>query len=113
MAPFSRSEVEFFVNHLFLPPQLPHQDDTNDDLDEALLRLVTVALAAFRADVPSHQRAAVDRVISSIQWLAGLRDGKEAVSEAKLLEALEKLSDAPRGKYFWNTLPSRRAPTRS
>lgn len=99
MAPFSLSEVEFFINHLFLPPELPHKDDTNNDLDEALLYLVTVALAAFNAEVPSHQKAAVDRVMSSIQWLAGLRDGKGAVAEVMLLKALNELNGAPPGKY--------------
>lgn len=103
MASFSPSEVEFFINHLFLPPKLPHKDDTNNNLDEGLLRLVTVALAAFNADVPSHQKAAVDRVMSSIQWLAGLRDGKGAVTEEKLLQALNELNGAPPGKYRCST----------
>lgn len=98
MASFSRNELDFFINHLFMPPKLPQEDDFDNDLDEALIRLVTETLDGFGADLPSQQQVAVRHVSLAIKQLASSRDVDGAVEETKLLKALQELIDAALGK---------------
>lgn len=99
MAPFSQTHLDFLINHLFLLPKLPQADDRDDDLDKALLCLVTESLAQFVTHLPSHQQSATRTVLAAVEQMTTLRDIKGSVDEAKLLEALETLENAPSGTY--------------
>lgn len=102
MAQFSQHELRFFINHLFLPPKLPQEDDHDSRLDDRLLCLVTESLAKFTQLLPAEQRSGAHKVAAAIARLVDCRDpdAKGAVDEAQLLRSLATLSDAESGKPF-------------
>ena len=45
--PFSLEDILYTLNHVFLPPKLPQEDDTRADRDVALCRFVYYASQEF------------------------------------------------------------------
>lgn len=97
MAPFSQANLDFFINHLFLPPKLPQTDDQDVGLDEALLRLVTESLGKFVTHLPLHQQPAAKFALAAIKQITALKDTKGMVDQAKLLKVLGTLDNAASG----------------
>lgn len=98
MASFTQDQLEFFGNHLFLPPKLPQESDQDTILDDALLRLVTETLPGFAACLPVRQQQTVQDVFVAINQLAATRDANGAVDEEMFLKALGQLNIANTGK---------------
>ncbi|KUI70693.1 hypothetical protein VM1G_06338 [Cytospora mali] len=92
MAGFSLKDLEFFRNHLFLPPGLPQEDDQDVCFDDALLRIVLEALNAFGNLVTEEQRLIIDHVIAAISMLQQTRSIDGEVNEKELLKGLMNMS---------------------
>ncbi|KAL3419433.1 hypothetical protein PVAG01_09655 [Phlyctema vagabunda] len=45
----------YMIHHVFLPPQLPQEDDSSSDLDHALAEQCEAALELFRTHLPTEQ----------------------------------------------------------
>jgi len=54
--PFSLKDILSTLNHVFLPPKLPQEDDTNADRDVALCRLVYHASREFTGFLSQPQQ---------------------------------------------------------
>ncbi|KAI1464850.1 uncharacterized protein F4812DRAFT_440689 [Daldinia caldariorum] len=94
-AKLSREEVRYIINHVFLPPQLPHGDDYKVQHEETLLKIVIEALSMFRGYVEGHETDAVDLAITTMQHLHQshiFTGSKLTVDEKGLLEAFQLLS---------------------
>lgn len=96
----TQDEVDFIINHLFLPPKLPQADDRDARLETALLRLVADATATFADVVSQDQQQAVCLVAEAISKLIGSRDETGAVSSDKLSQAFHSLVAEPVGMCF-------------
>lgn len=96
----TQDEVDFIINHLFLPPKLPQDDDREVWLEYALLRLVAGATATFAHVVPQEQQLAVRLVAEAISKLIASRDENGAVSFDKLSQAFQSLVTEPTGKLY-------------
>ncbi|PKS12561.1 hypothetical protein jhhlp_000769 [Lomentospora prolificans] len=108
MASCSQSSKKwmYLVNHVFLPPKLPHEDDTNDAFDRFLVDEVSAALDRFNDTQDSTQTfGAIDNVIEAISNLStvhdfDINDGDITVSNAALERALRLLVE--NGTYLPN-----------
>ncbi|KAF3771137.1 hypothetical protein M406DRAFT_225273, partial [Cryphonectria parasitica EP155] len=87
----------FFVNHMFLPPKLPQENDYDPNLDKALLRLVAEALTSLTGSLPSEQRSDVKNFVAAVSCQIRSHNANGAVDGAKLLEAFGDLRDAATG----------------
>ena len=47
--------LNYIVNHVFLPPQLPQKDDHDASKDAALIEKFVEALSLFKAYIPDHE----------------------------------------------------------
>ncbi|ROW01894.1 hypothetical protein VMCG_05551 [Cytospora schulzeri] len=95
MVGFSQEQLIFFRHHLFLPPGLPQEDDQDVGHDDALLKLVIVALEDFGDLRPGHQRSIVDDVAAAVRQLSQTRNVKDGVvNEEELLKAFKMMSEA-------------------
>lgn len=102
MTRFSKEQLEFFRQHLFLPPGpiFPQENDQAVDFDEALLNLVTEALGNFSDLVSDEQRSTVQHVTVAISQIIETRNtGDGFVNEEKLLIALKRMSEGDSRKY--------------
>lgn len=78
--------LQFIINHVFLPPKLPQQDDSNDQYERSLLDLVCQTLSTFQAKVAPEHRNIVQDVQQSMAQLAQLLDSSQALN-GDLLQA--------------------------
>lgn len=88
--PRSKEELLRVVNHVFLPPKLPQQDDKESDI--ALVTITLEALIALRNLLPGSTPEALEKCIvllTNIRACNGLPDGK--VDEQALQKTLETL----------------------
>lgn len=98
MADLTAEEIGYLVNHLFLPPQLPQQDDSSSTCEDALLRLIQHALGNFIRDLRPEQDKASRLVIASISQLALLQDSNGLLDGLKLAQAFQNLSKVHAGR---------------
>ncbi|KAI8962385.1 hypothetical protein F5Y11DRAFT_322850 [Daldinia sp. FL1419] len=90
----SATEYNYIINHVFLPPQLPHSDDDGVG-NEALLGIVTEALRDFREHIQGDEASVVTLAISMMKHLhhnhrsAG---GGSLAGDKGLLEAFKLLN---------------------
>lgn len=98
MAEFTAGEIGYLAIHLFLPPQLPQQDDSTTGYDNVLLRLVRQTLKDFVQRLDPAQDQTSQLVTSAISQLDNMRNSDGSVDAYKLSEAFKNLSDAEDGK---------------
>ena len=72
-APFSLEDTLYILNHVFLPPKLPQEDDTNTDHDIALCHLVYDASLGFTDFVSKRQQQKWSIVSQMLQTLLKTR----------------------------------------
>lgn len=98
MAEFTADEIGYLAIHLFLPPQLPQQDDSKASYDNALLRLVRQTLEDFVQQLDPEQDQTSRLVTLAISHLENLRNSDGSVNGSKLAEAFKDLINAEDGK---------------
>ncbi|OJJ43588.1 hypothetical protein ASPZODRAFT_28243 [Penicilliopsis zonata CBS 506.65] len=85
----------FLVNHVFLPPKVPGEDDTDDHHEQILVDLVLSSLRQFRRHLQPDQHGSIHTAISMLATFKKIHDslGREtAVNNIALLDALAVLS---------------------
>lgn len=98
MDDLTADEIGYLARHLFLPPQLPQQDDSTANYDNVLLRLVQQTLDDFVKQSNPEPSRTPRIVTSAISHLAILRDLDGSVNESKLAEAFKSLTIAETGR---------------
>lgn len=94
---YERSALLYQIDHVFLPPKLPQQDDFTVSNDRALLGHILGALHCFKDHVGQEHHPDVQRAVGMI--CAMLRCRPELnLDEAQVLAALEGLED--QGEYY-------------
>jgi hypothetical protein len=81
----------YLLNHVFLPPQLPQEDDYDAAYESVLLVTVGDALDQFKALVSKQHRDIVDAVTKMVTLLRWTRGPNGEVNEDSLRQALETL----------------------
>ena len=96
MAEYSNLQIsceglQFIINHVFLPPKLPQEDDSDDQHERSLLNLVCQTLSTFQAKVGPEHRGIVQDVQESMAQLARLLDSNQALDQGLLQTAIHEL----------------------
>jgi len=84
------------INHVFLPPDLPQEDDKNESHEKALLETVCLGLKLFREYFPTNQRYKLDHCIRMVDNMICIRDRNGFLDPIILDDKIENLSD-----YGW------------
>ncbi|KAI0886696.1 uncharacterized protein GGS22DRAFT_199079 [Annulohypoxylon maeteangense] len=81
----SAKQIRYIIDHVFLPSQLPQEDDYEDKLEEALLQTVLAALRSFKDHMEGYEPDVLDSIINSLRSL------QQSVSDEKgLLQAFDE-----------------------
>lgn len=83
--------LDFIINHVFLPPCLPHEDDDGVEETNALIETVLAALELFQDHIPEQQRSEWIPCIKMIRNMRELRDKSGHLIAEKVEEALREM----------------------
>ena len=94
-AGLSGVELQYAINHVFLPPKLPQNGDDEHAVanEMSLLRIVCTAFDCFRTHVQPVAVTAVDEAHAAIRQLCSLRDENGGVEAKKLQSMFRNLSE--------------------
>jgi hypothetical protein len=81
------------INHVFLPPKLPQEDDSGVVKDSALIVECKAALEAFQAHLPSHECRRWAACIRMLRKMLELRDPSGDMISEKVEATLESMAD--------------------
>ena len=85
------SDLDYIINHVFLPPQLPHKDDTNASLSAHLIEKVIEAQRSFHDHVPEEQRSRWTSLTKMTTNLLELRDISGGLIPGKVETTLKEM----------------------
>lgn len=66
---WSIGDLEYLLNHVFLPPKLPQEDDADAERDAVLCRLVYNCSSNFCTYLSQHQQENWSTVINMLEAL--------------------------------------------
>jgi len=96
--PLTPGAATYLINHVVLPPSLPHEDDFQASREQCLLDAVVCALQDLRDSVKDQEvKDVVTVAIRTISHLDYSRDKHGNVSQLQLQEILQKLVAATAG----------------
>lgn len=87
----SSGAIMYLIHHIFLPPKLPHEDDSNAEYETILLDIAVDGLSKLKDYVGSEQKGVIDSVIAMVISLKTVRDSFGSVNERKLENEMENL----------------------
>ncbi|KAF8853528.1 hypothetical protein BDZ45DRAFT_761738, partial [Acephala macrosclerotiorum] len=70
----SSAILEYIITHIFLPPKLPQEDDSDSKQDSALIEECREALRSFQARLPDQERWRWEAPIMMLSKMLDLRD---------------------------------------
>ena len=86
------SALLYQVDHIFLPPKLPQNDDYTVAQNRALIDHVLDALRRFKDDVEGHHLSDVQRAIRMVSTMLQCRPGRN-LDVQQVCSALDNLTD--------------------
>ena len=97
----SRQALDFMINHVFLPPQLPQADDTNTEHIGATIRVLCHSVSRFLS-LDTALQASMPQVLGMLQRFGDLEALQDGEKEGRLHDILSNLRDG--GEYLlWKT----------
>lgn len=93
------------INHVFLPPQLPPEDDTSNILDQSLMLGVQESLAAFGEALDCPQAPAIRQSLRMIQLMLDIRHSGDQLDPEKVKAAIRGLEDGGTCPFSVKTQP--------
>ena len=85
--------LSYIINHVFLPPKLPQEDDSGVVEDSALIVECEAALESFQAHLPSHDCRRWAACIRMLRKMLELRDPSGDMISEKVEASLESMVD--------------------
>ena len=91
------TDLQYTINHIFLPPRLPQKDDDNVKNNVALSKRVLAALQALQAYVPEQQNLEWAPYIQMVKNIIELRDEAGYLMPQAIERRLGEMSDGGMG----------------
>ena len=85
--------LSYIINHVFLPPKLPQEDDSGVDKDFALIAECEAALNSFQAHFPSHECRRWAACTRMLRKMLELRDPSGDMVPGKVEATLKSMAD--------------------
>ena len=92
-------ELNYIVNHVFLPLRLPQKDDSNVRKDALLTEEVLAALRLLQAHIPTQERSEWIPCIKMVGNMLQIRDHFGALVAEKVQITLKGMVDGGRSLH--------------
>jgi hypothetical protein len=97
-------ELHYVVDHVFLPPKLPQEDDSSDSNDAALCDLVCQVAKAYCNDLPASKQGRWAPILKMLDNIHTFH--KSSLSDNQIVSAMQDMQ--PGGisnlAYFYFTI---------
>ncbi|KUJ21678.1 uncharacterized protein LY89DRAFT_637548 [Mollisia scopiformis] len=94
----SIAAIQYLINHVFLPPRLPQEDDSKAQHESLLINITIDALSKFKVHVNNDQSDNITSVLQMMIVLKNIHPPHSNIYEAEFLQAL---GDLPiKGEYL-------------
>jgi hypothetical protein len=90
------NQLKYIFNHVFLPPNVPQEDDYRDSDEKALLRVIEHALEQFKSHITHELRLVIENICGMIHRLGVLLDRDGITNGERLQDALANLANEGR-----------------
>lgn len=90
------SQLKYIFNHVFLPPNVPQQDDYQDSHEKALLGVIEHALEHFKTHITHELRLVIEKIRGMIHGLGVLLDRDGITNGERLQDALANIANKGR-----------------
>ncbi|KAK5202790.1 hypothetical protein LTR96_011255 [Exophiala xenobiotica] len=70
----SGDAIMYIIHHIFLPSQLPQEDDTSSQYETFMVDITIKALRKFKSCHAEHNTGAIDSVINMVNSLKAISD---------------------------------------
>ena len=84
-------ELNYIINHVFLPPKLPQKDDSDNLMNVALIEKVINALKSFKDHVPEQEGPGWNSCIKMANHMIELRNHSGELVAGKVEIALKQM----------------------
>lgn len=85
-------ELDYIINHVFLPPKLPHQDDSSVENTNALIEMVLAATELLQDHLPEQEHSEWIPCIKMMRNMLELKDECGKLIAEKVETALKEMS---------------------
>lgn len=86
-------ELNYIINHVFLPPKLPQKDDSDVSKTNALIDMMLKASESFQDRIPKHERSEWVPCIKMIRNMRELKDRSGNLIPKNVATALREMLD--------------------
>ena len=90
---YETSNLQYLINHVFLPPKLPQKDDSSFENDISLLNACEEAIDRFIDHLQDSKRERLLVCQKIVQSMLKLREPSGDLSSKEIDEALEIMDD--------------------
>jgi hypothetical protein len=98
--------LEYQINHVFLPPKLPQEDDMDIRQENLLVSSLLESTRDFSRECSPSESLHLGRVIGMLEQLLKMKPGLDSsTKESVMQEAIEELSEGGRLLFFHPNLP--------
>ena len=88
-----RKELNYIINHVFLPPKLPQKDDGDATKSVALIEEVLAALKLFQAHVSEQEKSIWTSCLKMVGNMIHLRDHSGGLVAEEVETMLREMMD--------------------
>ena len=88
-----RRDLNYIVDHVFLPSKLPQKDDSNDTKSASLAEEVLSALSLLQAQLPTQERSEWDPCRKMVANMLQTRDNLGGLVARNVEIALKEMID--------------------
>ena len=93
-----RKDLDYIINHVFLPPKLPQKDDSDARKSASLIDELLAALRSLQAHIPEQERSEWIPCIKMVGNMLELRDHLGGLVAEKVQTTLKKMMDRGENK---------------
>jgi len=92
------TDLDFIIDHVFLPPRLPQNDDSGSTKSESLITEVLAAIRSFQAHLPEQERSEWISSIKMVATMLELRGHLGGLVATEVQTTLKRMMDGGRKK---------------
>ena len=85
--------AEYIVNHVFLPPELPQDDDSDPKKDTALITVMLAAMKSFLDFCPPQEHHIWKAHVQMLEAMLDIQDQAGGLLALKLQRRIRDLND--------------------
>ena len=99
-----RGTLGYLIDHVFLPPKLPQEDDECPKNSEALINVCLTTLSEFTHCLPAEERGEWEPLLEMLQYMLAVRDEHGNLVRENLVDIVDGMNSGGMANYYCSEL---------